>query len=407
MSDIKLPIYLDYSSTTPVDPRVAAKMAECLTSDGIFGNPASRSHRFGWVAEEAVDIARNQIADLINADPREIVFTSGATESNNLAIKGAANFYAKQGKHLITVKTEHKAVLDTCRQLEREGFEVTYLTPEPNGLLDLDKLVAAIRPDTILISVMHVNNEIGVIQDIAAIGEICRSRKILFHVDAAQSTGKVKIDLQELKVDLMSFSAHKTYGPKGIGALYVSRKPRVRLEAQMHGGGHERGMRSGTMATHQIVGMGEAFHLAKLEMAAENERLLMLRNRLWNGIKDIEAVYINGDMESRVAANLNVSFAYVEGESLIMALKDMAVSSGSACTSASLEPSYVLRALGLSDELAHSSIRFTIGRFTTEAEIDYVIGVVRNAIDKLREMSPLWDMYKEGIDLSTVEWAHH
>ena len=407
MSDIKLPIYLDYSSTTPVDPRVAAKMAECLTSDGIFGNPASRSHRFGWVAEEAVDIARNQIAELVNADPREIVFTSGATESNNLAIKGAANFYAKQGKHLITVKTEHKAVLDTCRQLEREGYEVTYLTPEPNGLLDLDKLVAAIRPDTILISVMHVNNEIGVIQDIAAIGEICRSRKILFHVDAAQSTGKVKIDLQELKVDLMSFSAHKTYGPKGIGALYVSRKPRVRLEAQMHGGGHERGMRSGTMATHQIVGMGEAFRLAKVEMAAENERLLMLRNRLWDGIKDIEAVYINGDMESRVAANLNVSFAYVEGESLIMALKDMAVSSGSACTSASLEPSYVLRALGLSDELAHSSIRFTMGRFTTEAEIDYVIGVVRNAIDKLREMSPLWDMYKEGIDLSTVEWAHH
>ena len=407
MSDIKLPIYLDYSSTTPVDPRVAAKMAECLTSDGIFGNPASRSHRFGWVAEEAVDIARNQIAELVNADPREIVFTSGATESNNLAIKGAANFYAKQGKHLITVKTEHKAVLDTCRQLEREGYEVTYLTPEPNGLLDLDKLVAAIRPDTILISVMHVNNEIGVIQDIAAIGEICRSRKILFHVDAAQSTGKVPVDLQTLKVDLMSFSAHKTYGPKGIGALYVSRKPRVRLEAQMHGGGHERGMRSGTMATHQIVGMGEAFRLAKVEMAAENERLLMLRNRLWDGIKDIEAVYINGDMESRVAANLNVSFAYVEGESLIMALKDMAVSSGSACTSASLEPSYVLRALGLSDELAHSSIRFTMGRFTTEAEIDYVIGVVRNAIDKLRDMSPLWDMYKEGIDLSTVEWAHH
>ncbi|WP_340679850.1 IscS subfamily cysteine desulfurase [Paraglaciecola sp.] len=407
MSDIKLPIYLDYSSTTPVDPRVAAKMAECLTTEGNFGNPASRSHRFGWVAEEAVDIARNQIAELVNADPREIVFTSGATESNNLAIKGAANFYGKQGKHLITVKTEHKAVLDTCRQLEREGFDVTYLTPEPNGLVDLDKLVAAIRPDTILISVMHVNNEIGVIQDIAAIGEICRPRKILFHVDAAQSTGKVAIDLQELKVDLMSFSAHKTYGPKGIGALYVSRKPRVRLEAQMHGGGHERGMRSGTMATHQIVGMGEAFHLAKIEMAAENERLLMLRNRLWDGIKDIEAVFINGDMEHRVAANLNVSFAYVEGESLIMALKDMAVSSGSACTSASLEPSYVLRALGLSDELAHSSIRFTMGRFTTVAEIDYVIGVVRNAIDKLREMSPLWDMYKEGIDLSTVEWAHH
>jgi cysteine desulfurase len=407
MSDIKLPIYLDYSSTTPVDPRVAAKMAECLTSDGIFGNPASRSHKFGWVAEEAVDIARSQIAELVNADPREIVFTSGATESNNLAIKGAANFYAKQGKHIITVKTEHKAVLDTCRQLEREGFEVTYLNPEPNGLVDLNKLIDAMRPDTILVSIMHVNNEIGVIQDIAAIGEICRERKILFHVDAAQSTGKVAIDLQSLKVDLMSFSAHKTYGPKGIGALYVSRKPRVRLEAQMHGGGHERGMRSGTMATHQIVGMGEAFHLAKLEMAAENERLMMLRNRLWNGIKDIEAVYINGDMEHRVAGNLNVSFAYVEGESLIMALKDMAVSSGSACTSASLEPSYVLRALGLNDELAHSSIRFTMGRFTTEAEIDYVIGVIRNAIDKLREMSPLWDMYKEGIDLNTVEWAHH
>jgi len=407
MSDIKLPIYLDYSSTTPVDPRVATKMAECLTSDGIFGNPASRSHKLGWVAEEAVDIARSQIAELVNADPREIVFTSGATESNNLAIKGAANFYGKQGKHIITVKTEHKAVLDTCRQLEREGFEVTYLNPEPNGLVDLNKLIDAMRPDTILVSIMHVNNEIGVIQDIAAIGEICRERKILFHVDAAQSTGKVAIDLQSLKVDLMSFSAHKTYGPKGIGALYVSRKPRVRLEAQMHGGGHERGMRSGTMATHQIVGMGEAFHLAKLEMAAENERLMMLRNRLWNGIKDIEAVYINGDMEHRVAGNLNVSFAYVEGESLIMALKDMAVSSGSACTSASLEPSYVLRALGLSDELAHSSIRFTMGRFTTEAEIDYVIGVIRNAIDKLREMSPLWDMYKEGIDLNTVEWAHH
>jgi cysteine desulfurase len=406
-NDIKLPIYLDYSATTPVDPRVAAKMAECLTTEGNFGNPASRSHRFGWVAEEAVDIARNQIADLVNADPREIVFTSGATESNNLGIKGAANFYAKKGKHLITVKTEHKAVLDTCRQLEREGFEVTYMDPEPNGLLDLDKLVAAIRPDTILVSVMHVNNEIGVIQDIAAIGEICRERKILFHVDAAQSTGKVPIDLQELKVDLMSFSAHKTYGPKGIGALYVRRKPRVRLEAQMHGGGHERGMRSGTMATHQIVGMGEAFRIAKAEMATENERLLMLRNRLWEGVKDIEAVYLNGDLESRIAGNLNVSFAYVEGESLIMALKDMAVSSGSACTSASLEPSYVLRALGLNDELAHSSIRFTMGRFTTVAEIDYVIGVIRHAIDKLREMSPLWDMYKEGIDLDTVEWAHH
>ena len=407
MSELQLPIYLDYSSTTPVDPRVAAKMADCLTTEGVFGNPASRSHKFGWVAEEAVDIARNQIADLVNADPREIVFTSGATESNNLGIKGAANFYGKKGKHLITIKTEHKAVLDTMRQLEREGFEVTYLDPEPNGLVDLDKLIAAIRPDTILISVMHVNNEIGVIQDIAAIGEMCRERKILFHVDAAQSTGKVAIDLQTMKVDLMSFSAHKTYGPKGIGALFVRRKPRIRLEAQMHGGGHERGMRSGTMATHQIVGMGEAFRIAKEEMDAENERLMLLRNKLWNGIKDMEAVYLNGDMDSRIAGNLNVSFAYVEGESLIMALKDMAVSSGSACTSASLEPSYVLRALGLNDELAHSSIRFTMGRFTTEAEIDYIIGVIRNAIEKLRDMSPLWDMYKEGIDLSTVEWAHH
>jgi cysteine desulfurase len=407
MSNIKLPIYLDYSATTPMDPRVAAKMAECLTMEGNFGNPASRSHQFGWHAEEAVDIARNQIAELVNADPREIVFTSGATESDNLAIKGAATFYAKKGKHIITVKTEHKAVLDTCRQLEREGFEVTYLDPEPSGLLDLDKLQAAMRDDTVLVSIMHVNNEIGVIQDIAAIGEICRARKILFHVDAAQSTGKVAIDLQTLKVDLMSFSAHKTYGPKGIGALYVSRKPRVRLEAQIHGGGHERGMRSGTLATHQIVGMGEAFHLAKLEMAADNERVLMLRNRLWEGIKDIEAVFINGDMEQRVPSNLNVSFAYVEGESLIMALKDMAVSSGSACTSASLEPSYVLRALGLNDELAHSSIRFSFGRFTKAEEIDHVIKVVRNAIDKLREMSPLWDMYKEGVDLDKVEWAHH
>ncbi|MGK0382533.1 MAG: cysteine desulfurase [Flavobacteriales bacterium] len=407
MSELKLPIYLDYSSTTPVDPRVAAKMADCLTSDGIFGNPASRSHKFGWVAEEAVDIARNQIADLVNADPREIVFTSGATESNNLAIKGAANFYGKKGKHLITLKTEHKAVLDTMRQLEREGYEVTYMDPEPNGLVLIEKLISAIRPETILVSIMHVNNEIGVIQDIAAIGEVCRERKILFHVDAAQSTGKVPIDLQTMKVDLMSFCAHKTYGPKGIGALFVRRKPRIRLEAQMHGGGHERGMRSGTMATHQIVGMGESFRIAKQDMGAENERLMMLRNKLWNGIKDMEAVYLNGDMESRIAGNLNVSFAYVEGESLIMALKDMAVSSGSACTSASLEPSYVLRALGLSDELAHSSIRFTTGRFTTEAEIDYVIGVIRNAIDKLRDMSPLWDMYKEGIDISKVEWAHH
>ena len=407
MSDIQLPIYLDYSSTTPVDPRVAEKMKECLTNEGNFGNPASRSHKFGWVAEEAVDIARNQIAELVNADPREIVFTSGATESNNLAIKGAATFYQKRGKHIITLKTEHKAVLDTTRQLEREGFEVTYMMPEPNGLVDLAKLEAEMRDDTVLVSIMHVNNEIGVIQDIEAIGKLCRERKVLFHVDAAQSTGKVPIDLQALPVDLMSFSAHKTYGPKGIGALYVSRKPRVRIEAQIHGGGHERGMRSGTLATHQIVGMGEAFRLAKEEMATENERVKMLRDKLWSGVKDIEAVYLNGDMDSRVAHNLNISFAYVEGESLIMALTDMAVSSGSACTSASLEPSYVLRALGLNDELAHSSIRFSIGRFTTEAEIDYVINVIRNAIDKLREMSPLWDMYKEGIDLDTVEWAAH
>lgn len=407
MSDLQLPIYLDYSSTTPVDHRVAKKMTECLEMEGNFGNPASRSHRFGWVAEEAVDIARNQVADLVNADPREIVFTSGATESNNLAIKGAANFYNKRGKHVITLKTEHKAVLDTCRQLEREGYEVTYLQPEPSGLVDLSKLEAAMREDTVLVSIMHVNNEIGVIQDIAAIGELCRSRKIIFHVDAAQSTGKVEIDLQNLKVDLMSFSGHKTYGPKGIGALYVCRKPRVRIEAQIHGGGHERGMRSGTLATHQIVGMGEAFALAKQEMATENARIRRLRDRLYNGIKDIEAVYVNGDLEQRIPHNLNISFAYVEGESLIMALKDMAVSSGSACTSASLEPSYVLRALGLNDELAHSSIRFSLGRYTTEAEIDYVIGVINNAIDKLREMSPLWDMYKEGIDLSSVEWAHH
>jgi cysteine desulfurase len=407
MSDITLPIYLDYSSSTPVDPRVAAKMVDCLTMEGNFGNPASRSHRFGWQAEEAVDIARNQVAELVNADPREIVFTSGATESDNLAIKGAAHFYSKRGKHIITLKTEHKAVLDTCRQLEREGFEVTYLDPQANGLLDLEKFKAAIRPDTILASIMHVNNEIGVIQDIAAIGEICRENKVIFHVDAAQSTGKVEIDLQNLKVDLMAFSAHKTYGPKGIGALYVRRKPRIRLEAQMHGGGHERGMRSGTLATHQIVGMGEAFRLAKEEMATETTRIAALRDRLFNGIKDMEAVYVNGDFDARVPANLNVSFAYVEGESLIMALKDMAVSSGSACTSASLEPSYVLRALGLTDELAHSSIRFSIGRFTTEQDIDHVIGVIQNAITKLREMSPLWEMYKDGVDLSKVEWVHH
>lgn len=404
---MKLPIYLDYSATCPMDPRVAEKMMQFMTMDGTFGNPASRSHRFGWQAEEAVDIARNQIAELVNADPREIVFTSGATEADNLAIKGVANFYGKKGKHIITCTTEHKAVLDTCRQMEREGFEVTYLDPESNGLVDLAKLEAAMRPDTILVSIMHVNNEIGVIQDIASIGEMCRSRGILFHVDATQSVGKLPIDLAELKVDLMSFSAHKVYGPKGIGALYVRRKPRVRLEAQMHGGGHERGMRSGTLPVHQIVGMGEAYRIAKEEMAEEMARIRTLRDRLWNGLKDMEAVYVNGDLEQRMAGNLNVSFAFVEGESLIMALKDLAVSSGSACTSASLEPSYVLRALGLNDELAHSSIRFSIGRYTTEEEVDYAIELCRSAVTRLRELSPLWDMYKEGIDLNTVEWAHH
>ncbi|EEX65411.1 IscS subfamily cysteine desulfurase [Vibrio metoecus] len=404
---MKLPIYLDYSATCPVDPRVAEKMVQCMTMDGIFGNPASRSHRYGWQAEEAVDTAREQIAELLNADPREIVFTSGATESDNLAIKGVAHFYNKQGKHLITSKTEHKAVLDTMRQLEREGFEVTYLDPESNGLIDLAKLEAAMRDDTILVSIMHVNNEIGVIQDIAAIGELCRSRKVVFHVDAAQSAGKVAIDVQELKVDLISLSAHKIYGPKGIGALYVRRKPRIRLEAQMHGGGHERGFRSGTLATHQIVGMGEAFRISKEEMQKDYDHALALRERLLAGIKDMEAVTINGDLEQRVPHNLNVSFAFVEGESLLMALKDLAVSSGSACTSASLEPSYVLRALGLNDELAHSSIRFSFGRFTTEAEIDYAIELIRVAVDKLRDMSPLWDMYKDGVDLNTVEWAHH
>ncbi|WP_421297991.1 IscS subfamily cysteine desulfurase [Aeromonas veronii] len=404
---MKLPIYLDYSATCPVDPRVAEKMMQCLTMDGLFGNPASRSHRFGWQAEEAVDLARNQVADLIGADPREIVFTSGATESNNLAIKGVAHFYASKGKHIITSKTEHKAVLDTCRQLEREGFEVTYLEPMPNGLFTIEMIENAMRDDTILVSIMHVNNEIGVVQNIAAIGELCRSRKILLHVDAVQSVGKIPVDVEALKVDLLSVSAHKVYGPKGIGALFVRRKPRVRLEAQMHGGGHERGMRSGTLPTHQIVGMGEAFRIAKEEMVSEGERILALRQRLWNGIKDIEAVYINGDLEQRVPGNLNVSFAYVEGESLIMALKDLAVSSGSACTSASLEPSYVLRALGLNDELAHSSIRFSIGRFTTEEEIDYAVKLIRDSIGRLREMSPLWEMYKDGVDLNTVEWAHH
>ncbi len=405
--NMKLPIYLDYSATCPVDPRVAEKMMQCLTMDGLFGNPASRSHRFGWQAEEAVDLARNQVADLIGADPREIVFTSGATESNNLAIKGVAHFYASKGKHIITSKTEHKAVLDTCRQLEREGFEVTYLEPMPNGLFTIEMIENAMRDDTILVSIMHVNNEIGVLQNIAAIGELCRSRKILLHVDAVQSVGKIPVDVEALKVDLLSVSAHKVYGPKGIGALFVRRKPRVRLEAQMHGGGHERGMRSGTLPTHQIVGMGEAFRIAKEEMVSEGERILALRQRLWDGIKDIEAVYINGDLDQRVPGNLNVSFAYVEGESLIMALKDLAVSSGSACTSASLEPSYVLRALGLNDELAHSSIRFSMGRFTTEEEIDYAVKLIRDSIGRLREMSPLWEMYKDGVDLNTVEWAHH
>jgi cysteine desulfurase len=407
VSNIKLPIYLDYSATTPTDPRVAEKMAECLTIEGNFGNPASRSHSFGWTAEAAVDLARQQVADLVNADPREIVWTSGATESDNLAIKGAAHFYRKKGNHIITMKTEHKAVLDTCRQLEREGFEVTYLDPLENGLLDLQALKAATTEQTILISVMHVNNEIGVIQDIEAIGEFAREKRIIFHVDAAQSTGKVDIDLEKMKVDLMSFSAHKTYGPKGVGALYVRRKPRVRIEAQMHGGGHERGMRSGTLATHQIVGMGEAFRIAKEEMATENERIRMLRDRLYQGLADMEEVYVNGDLEHRIAGNLNISFNFVEGESLIMALRDLAVSSGSACTSASLEPSYVLRALGRNDELAHSSIRFTIGRFTSAEEIDYTVELVRAAVEKLRALSPLWDMYKDGIDLNSVEWVAH
>lgn len=404
---MKLPIYMDYSATTPVDPRVAEKMCQFLTPDGAFGNPASRSHKFGWDADDAVEQARSDVAALLNANPKEIVWTSGATESDNLAIKGAAHFYQKQGKHIITCKTEHKAVLDTCRQLEREGFEVTYLDPEPNGLIDLAKLEAALRDDTILVSIMHVNNEIGVIQDIEAIGELTRPRKILFHVDAAQSAGKVPLDMERMKVDLLSLSAHKVYGPKGIGALYVRRKPRVRLEAQMHGGGHERGMRSGTLATHQIVGMGEAFRIAREEMAQENERIIQLRDRLWNGLKEMDEIYLNGDLEQRVAGNLNVSFAYVEGESLIMALKDIAVSSGSACTSASLEPSYVLRALGRQDELAHSSIRFTIGRFTTAEEVDYVVSLISEQVNRLRELSPLWDMFKEGIDLNSVQWAAH
>ena len=402
---MKLPIYLDYSATTPVDPRVAQKMVTFLTEE--FGNPASRSHSYGWTAEAAVEEAREQVAALVNCDPKEIVWTSGATESINLALKGAAHFYKDKGRHLVTVRTEHKATLDTMRELEREGFEVTYLDVLPDGMVDLEKFKAALRPDTVVASVMFVNNEIGVIQDIAAMGEICRARGIIFHVDAAQATGKVPVDLSKLKVDLMSFSAHKTYGPKGIGALFVRRKPRVRIEAQMHGGGHERGMRSGTLPTHQIVGMGEAFRIAKAEMATENERIRMLRDRLWKGLSEIEEVYVNGDMEHRVPHNLNASFNFVEGESLIMAIKDIAVSSGSACTSASLEPSYVLRALGRSDELAHSSIRFTIGRFTTEADIDYTIDLLKRKVGKLRELSPLWEMHQEGVDISKIEWAAH
>ena len=407
MSDINLPIYLDYSATTPVDPRVADKMRQFLTPDGEFGNPASRSHSFGWHAEEAVDEARKQVAALIGADPREIVWTSGGTESDNLAIKGAAHFYQKKGKHIVTVKTEHKAVLDTCRQLEREGFEVTYLAPQADGLLDLAELEASLRDDTVLVSVMHVNNEIGVVQDIGAIGKMTRERGIILHVDAAQGAGKIPIDVHEMQVDLMTLSAHKIYGPKGIGALYICRKPRVRLEAQMHGGGHERGLRSGTLPTHQIVGMGEAFRLAREEMAEESARIRALRDRLWDGLNKMEEVYLNGDLEQRVPGNLNVSFNFVEGESLIMALKDVAVSSGSACTSASLEPSYVLRALGRNDELAHSSLRFTIGRFTTEEEIDYTISLIEQAVQRLRDLSPLWEMYQEGVDLDSVQWAVH
>jgi cysteine desulfurase len=402
---MKKPIYLDYSATTPVDPRVAAKMIPYLTEH--FGNPASRSHAFGWESEQAVEEAREEVARLVNCDPKEIVWTSGATESINLALKGAANFYKEKGKHLVTLKTEHKATLDTMRELERAGFEVTYLDVEPDGLVDLEKFKAALRPDTIVASVVYVNNEIGVVQDIPAMGEVCRARGIIFHVDAAQATGKIAIDLAKLKVDLMSFSAHKTYGPKGMGALFVRRKPRVRIEAQMHGGGHERGMRSGTLPTHQIVGMGEAFRLARLEMAADNERIRMLRDRLWKGLAEIEEVYVNGNLDKRVPHNLNVSFNFVEGESLIMAIKDVAVSSGSACTSASLEPSYVLRALGRSDELAHSSIRFTVGRFTTAEEIDYTVELVKRKIAKLRELSPLWEMHQEGIDLDSVQWATH
>lgn len=404
---MKAPIYLDYAATTPVDPRVAQKMSECLMAEGNFGNPASRSHKFGWEAEEAVEVARRHVADLIGADPREIVWTSGATESDNLAIKGVAQFYQTKGKHIVTSKVEHKAVLDTCRHLERHGFEVTYLEPGESGFISPEQLKEAIREDTTIVSLMHVNNEIGVVNDIAALGEVCREHKVFFHVDAAQSAGKIPIDLNEMKVDLMSFSAHKIYGPKGIGALYVRRKPRVRLEAQIHGGGHERGMRSGTLATHQIVGMGEAFRIAKIEMFEEAERIEKLRQRLWAGVANMEEVYINGSIDHRIPGIFNVSFNFVEGESLIMSLSDLAISSGSACTSASLEPSYVLRALGRNDELAHSSLRFSIGRFTTEEDIDHAIDKVRAAVEKLRELSPLWDMYKDGVDLDSIEWAAH
>ena len=404
---VQTPIYLDYLSTTPADPRVVDVMSACLSTEGVFGNPASRSHVFGWKAEEAVEDARNHVAELINADPREIVWTSGATESDNLAIKGVAHFYHKKGKHIITSKIEHKAVLDTCRQLEREGYEVTYLDPDERGLTTPEMISAALQEDTILVTVMHANNEIGVVNDVAGIGEVCRASGVLLHVDAAQSTGKVPLDMETMKVDLLSMSAHKMYGPKGVGALYVRRKPRVRLEAQMHGGGHERGMRSGTLATHQLVGFGEAARIAREEMAAESDRLSALRQRFWDAISDIPEVHINGDRNQRLPGALNVSFAFVEGESLIMSLRDLAISSGSACTSASLEPSYVLRALGLNDELAHSSLRFSFGRFTTEAEVDHAARSVRHAVEKLRELSPLWDMYQDGVDLNTIEWAAH
>ena len=406
-NSLTIPIYLDYSSTTPVDPRVAAKMSECLTKEGVFGNPASRSHSFGWESEKLIDEARGHVAKLIKANKKEIVWTSGATESDNLAIKGAAHFYKEKGNHLITLTTEHKAVLDTMRHLETEGFEVTYMNPKDNGLVDIDELKSLIKPTTTVISIMHVNNEIGVIQDLETIGKICRDNKIVFHVDAAQSPGKVDIDVDKYNIDLLSLSAHKVYGPKGIGALYVRRKPRIRLQPQMHGGGHERGFRSGTLPTHQVVGMGEAFKIADEEMESDNKRISILRDKLWNGLNSIEEIYLNGDMKQRIPGNLNVSFNFVEGESLIMAIKDMAVSSGSACTSASLEPSYVLRALGRSDELAHSSLRISIGKYTTEEEIDYSVSLIKEAVAKLRELSPLWEMYKDGIDLDSVKWSAH